>query len=260
MKDPAIVFDFTSNYPPALRGQQADAYIKWYNESYIPDDQESHAGGYMVGYVWPSEKTVFPDFFKSSTKEWWKDEIRRFHDEIEFAALWIDMNEPSNFGTNEEKPHNWPDDLPWSLKCKDRRWDEPPYKTKTIYAGENKSGTFAVSRRFLVRKIGSPAFTVYCPETHRSLVGQDHLYDWEADRRYESGGREGISHIRHALSLWLEPGPSNSLVCMPFKVISFLIECPSWSKIGHLLLETNYPDEINFSHKINSSSFLASAK
>ncbi|CAG0890498.1 unnamed protein product [Darwinula stevensoni] len=141
--DPAIVFDFTNNYPPALRGQQADAFIKWYNESYIPSDQESHAGEYMVGYVWPSDKTVFPDFFKSSTKEWWKDEIRRFHEEIEFAALWIDMNEPSNFGTNEEKPHNWPEGVPpWSLKCRDRRWDNPPYKTKTIYAGENKSGTF----------------------------------------------------------------------------------------------------------------------
>jgi len=29
-----------------------------------------------------------------------------------------DMNEPANFGTNLEKPFNWPDNLaPWSLKC-----------------------------------------------------------------------------------------------------------------------------------------------
>ena len=30
----------------------------------------------MVGYVWPEGKTVFPDFFKNRTQEWWIKQIR----------------------------------------------------------------------------------------------------------------------------------------------------------------------------------------
>lgn len=38
------------------------------------------------------------------------------------------MNEPANFGTNEEKPWNWPEGLePWSLKCPGTLFDDPPY-------------------------------------------------------------------------------------------------------------------------------------
>lgn len=38
------------------------------------------------------------------------------------------MNEPSNFGTNQEKPFNWPPDKPsWSLKCPENDYDNPPY-------------------------------------------------------------------------------------------------------------------------------------
>ena len=41
------------------------------------------------------------------------------------------MNEPANFGTNEEKPFNWPEkDRPyWSLKCPYNTLDDPPYRT-----------------------------------------------------------------------------------------------------------------------------------
>lgn len=40
------------------------------------------------------------------------------------------MNEPANFGTNEERPFNWPEDAKpyWSLKCINNKWDDPPYK------------------------------------------------------------------------------------------------------------------------------------
>lgn len=38
------------------------------------------------------------------------------------------MNEPANFGTNEEKPWNWPAERPpWSLKCPNNNYDDPPY-------------------------------------------------------------------------------------------------------------------------------------
>ena len=38
--------------------------------------------------------------------------------EFYFQNLFKDMNEPANFGTNLEKPFNYPNNLePWSLKC-----------------------------------------------------------------------------------------------------------------------------------------------
>ena len=41
------------------------------------------------------------------------------------------MNEPANFGTNLEKPFNWPDNLaPWSLKCPYNRFG----KFKAIFS------------------------------------------------------------------------------------------------------------------------------
>ena len=40
------------------------------------------------------------------------------------------MNEPANFGTNEERAFMWPEkDVPyWTLKCPKSHWDDPPYK------------------------------------------------------------------------------------------------------------------------------------
>ena len=44
------------------------------------------------------------------------------------------MSEPSNFGTNEDRAPNWPeDDTPyWTLKCPRSEWDDPPYKPSTL--------------------------------------------------------------------------------------------------------------------------------
>ena len=48
------------------------------------------------------------------------------------------MNEPANFGTNEEKPWNWPENSPeepWSLKCPTSDLDDPTYKpSKPMFA------------------------------------------------------------------------------------------------------------------------------
>ena len=42
-----------------------------------------------------------------------------------------DMNEPANFGTNEDRPWNWPEEQRpyWSLKCPTGDLDDPPYRT-----------------------------------------------------------------------------------------------------------------------------------
>ncbi|KAK7082631.1 hypothetical protein SK128_006752 [Halocaridina rubra] len=137
--DPALVIDF-GNYPPGQRGKDADVYIKWMSPDLIPIDQEPGLDNYMVGYVWPDTKTVFPDFFKPETKTWWANELSTFHDTVDFDAIWIDMNEPANFGTNLNRPWNYPPELPdWSLKCPFNRWDSPPYPTKMIRVGGSES-------------------------------------------------------------------------------------------------------------------------
>lgn len=46
------------------------------------------------------------------------------------------MNEPASFGTNEERPFNWPvDDKPyWSLNCtlEGNTIEHPPYRTSKL--------------------------------------------------------------------------------------------------------------------------------
>lgn len=77
IQDPAIVIDF-DNYEPASRGKAADAFVKWSDSSLVPADQEPGTDEYIVGYVWPDTKTVFPDFFKPETQDWWVNEIKLF--------------------------------------------------------------------------------------------------------------------------------------------------------------------------------------
>jgi alpha-glucosidase len=62
-KDPAINAELGNKYPTYQRGAQKDVFIKWPN------------GTEMLGHVWPEDKSAFPDFFLTSTAEWWKDEI-----------------------------------------------------------------------------------------------------------------------------------------------------------------------------------------
>ena len=46
----------------------------------VPDDQDPRADDYMIGYVWPDEKVVFPDFLKPETREWWANELKLFQE------------------------------------------------------------------------------------------------------------------------------------------------------------------------------------
>lgn len=48
-------------------------------------------------------------------------------------CVFKDMNEPANFGTNEEKPWNYPPNEPtWSLHCPDSPLEDPPYRTSKL--------------------------------------------------------------------------------------------------------------------------------
>ncbi|XP_055458101.1 maltase-glucoamylase isoform X1 [Psammomys obesus] len=50
----------------------------------------------LIGKVWPGT-TVFPDYTNPNCIVWWTNEIKLFHNEVEFDGIWIDMNEVSNF-------------------------------------------------------------------------------------------------------------------------------------------------------------------
>nr|XP_053632508.1 maltase-glucoamylase-like isoform X2 [Cherax quadricarinatus] len=124
--DPAVNAEMKAEYPIHARALLNDVYIKW-PQDVIPQEN-FNAGDIMLGYVWPDNRTAFPDFFRNSTKEWWQEEIVLLHKTLEFDGLWIDMNEPANFGTNEPKPWNWPENREsWSLSCPNSTWDDPPY-------------------------------------------------------------------------------------------------------------------------------------
>nr|XP_045599911.1 maltase-glucoamylase, intestinal-like [Procambarus clarkii] len=137
--DPAINAEMSAEeYGVHARALQKDVYIKW-PQDLVPADN-FNAGDIMLGYVWPDNRTAFPDFFRTSTKEWWQEEIVQLHKTLEFDGLWIDMNEPANFGTNERQPWNWLEgSLPWSLTCPNSTWDDPPYVTAAVTAwGQGK--------------------------------------------------------------------------------------------------------------------------
>lgn len=63
---------------------------------------DSRTGKPLHGKVWPGE-TVYPDFSKNATAEWWYECARDYHKVLNYDGLWIDMNEPSNFvdGSND---------------------------------------------------------------------------------------------------------------------------------------------------------------
>ncbi|XP_013421015.1 sucrase-isomaltase, intestinal [Lingula anatina] len=140
--DPALITNNT-NYEPYDLGLQEDLYIKWPNESVIPDTDKPDISGTrnMHGWVWPSGKAVFPDFFLNRTADFWRNLTVKHVKTLTFDGLWIDMNEPANFGTNLEKIWNWPEGMAsyWSLKCPENSYDDPPYRTKAAYTYDSES-------------------------------------------------------------------------------------------------------------------------
>lgn len=84
MVDPAVAYQ---DYPPFNNGVQQGAFLKTSN------------GSVYKGVVWPGV-TAFPDWFAPSTQDYWTSEFASFFDAqsgVDIDALWIDMNEASNF-------------------------------------------------------------------------------------------------------------------------------------------------------------------
>ena len=102
------------------------------NEGYAPYDS-GHAGDHFVknpdgsefiGVVWPGP-SVFPDFTRAQTRQWWGGLYQKFvNDGV--AGFWNDMNEPSVFdGPGKTMPLDTV-----------HRIEEPGFKTRTATHAE----------------------------------------------------------------------------------------------------------------------------
>lgn len=100
-------------------------------------------GSVYSGIVWPGA-SVFPDFTRAQTREWWGNLYGDFL-KLGVAGFWNDMNEPSVF---ESPTKTIPEDVL-------HRIDEPGFSTRTarhaeihnVYGMENARATFEGVRR-----------------------------------------------------------------------------------------------------------------
>lgn len=74
----------TDAYATYTRGNESGVFLK------NPDGSE------YIGAVWPGY-TVFPDWLVDTSGSWWSDELVRWHKEVAFDGIWIDMSEVSSF-------------------------------------------------------------------------------------------------------------------------------------------------------------------
>ncbi|CBX98711.1 similar to alpha-glucosidase [Plenodomus lingam JN3] len=92
MVDPAVA---KQDYAAYNNGVKGDIFLK------NPD------GSIFEGRVWPGV-TAFPDWFHSNVQDYWDYEFATFFDAdtgVDIDALWIDMNEPSNFNEYGNDPN-----------------------------------------------------------------------------------------------------------------------------------------------------------
>jgi alpha-glucosidase len=109
-------------------------------DSGVADDHfvKNANGSTYVGTVWPGP-SVFPDFTRQKTREWWGKLYTGFVSEG-VAGFWNDMNEPSVFHTDN---FTMPDNA-------EHRIDEPGFRPRTathleihnVYGMENSRATY----------------------------------------------------------------------------------------------------------------------
>ncbi|KAF7636335.1 P-type domain-containing protein [Meloidogyne graminicola] len=135
--DPAIQVD----YDVFQRAMKSGAkFIEWERFDQVPRSVQQlyplvNSTKIMLGIVWPDKHVAFPDFFDSEykTQNWWINEINLFHNQLPFDGLWIDMDEPSNFATNKKDKEKGLETLDCPMIGPDSKYDNPPYKTISVY-------------------------------------------------------------------------------------------------------------------------------
>lgn len=148
--DPAIQVNYDS-YQRAV--EMGASFLEWERDDQVPSDINglyplTKDSKVMLGVVWPDSHTAFPDFLDplNITRNWWIREFKLYHDQLPFDGIWIDMNEPSSFGTNQDHPWYFDSDdhpnikpLMCPLSGKDSEYDLPPYQTKSVYLFGNNA-------------------------------------------------------------------------------------------------------------------------
>ncbi|KAI6223318.1 P-type domain-containing protein [Aphelenchoides besseyi] len=142
--DPAVEVDYDS-FQRAL--DQKANFISWPTADLVDHEiQDKYPMAkdtlYMLAVVWPDYHVAFPDFYDDTlaTENWWIKEFVDYHKKMPFDGIWIDMNEPSSFGTNEKNPwyfnsSDHPNDKPLNcpLTGDYKNLEYPPYRTWASY-------------------------------------------------------------------------------------------------------------------------------
>ena len=111
----AIVPD--SSYESLTEGLQQNMFIKSGSKTRAAMDKTSpvkNLNGTLYGWVWPGY-AAFPDWSHPNASNYWISHLTKFHKELEFDGLWIDMNEIANFCTGPCIPE---DTLPFGESIK----------------------------------------------------------------------------------------------------------------------------------------------
>ncbi|KAG8183257.1 hypothetical protein JTE90_006453 [Oedothorax gibbosus] len=72
-------------YPPYDEAAAKDLFVK---DAY---------GKPIESKVWNTNFSVYPDFSNPETPIYWAKQIEKYHSDLDFDGIWLDMNEPLNF-------------------------------------------------------------------------------------------------------------------------------------------------------------------
>jgi len=147
------------NYSPYDTGMAGDHFVK------------NVDGSVYSGEVWPGP-SVFPDFTRAQTREWWGSLYRDFS-KIGIAGFWNDMNEPSIFNTPTK---TMPEDVV-------HRIDEPGFMTRkashaevhNVFGMENSRATFEGVKEL------NPALRPFVLTRATYAGGQRYAATWTGD-------------------------------------------------------------------------------
>uniref|UniRef100_A0A914W3I0 P-type domain-containing protein n=1 Tax=Plectus sambesii TaxID=2011161 RepID=A0A914W3I0_9BILA len=196
--DPAIEVD----YDTFQRGLNTGArFIEWPASYPVPSTNSLYPmtanTKIMLGAVWPDRHTAFPDFLdenitqgesSSATDKWWAGEFTLYHSKIAFDGIWIDMNEPSNFGTNQASTgHEGIAPLACPLTGSNNALDSPPFQTQAVYLFGN--GNYLSTKTLcMLGKTGGGKYNFYDTKS---------LYGWSEARATQKAlntatGKRGV--------------------------------------------------------------------
>ena len=103
--------------------------------------------------VWPGY-TVFPDWRANNSVTWWTNEMKTWHDEVNYDGIWLDMSEVSSFcigscgtGHVQDNPVHPPFQLPGEYNNIDYRFpDDFAQNNKTQWASVISASSAQASR------------------------------------------------------------------------------------------------------------------